>query len=278
MTFVPFHQVVAATGARPRSTCFVLHGIFGSGRNWRTFAQRWADACPQWRLVLVDLRNHGRSQGAPPPHTLAAAADDLAALAEYLGGPPEAVCGHSFGGKVAIVYAQRHPAALRTLIALDSPPGAFARGDEAPRQTEAWKALQAMRRLAMPVASRAEAGRRIEAAGVDAGVARWMATNLVPRDGGGFTWHFDLDALDAMLEDYWRVDGYPLLESPPPGLRIHVVRAERSDRFTGDDLERLTRLARDGCIDYAVLPDAGHWLHVDNPDGLLELVTPMLPR
>jgi len=66
--------------------------------------------CTEWRFVLVDLRNHGRSaeiQNLHPPHDLDNAARDLANLVEVHGWDwPDAVIGHSLGGKVALQYAQ----------------------------------------------------------------------------------------------------------------------------------------------------------------------------
>ena len=77
--FAPHHVLVAPTGASaPTQWLLVLHGILGSGVNWRTFAKRLVTARPEWGAVLVDLRMHGESQGAPPPHTLASAAVDVA--------------------------------------------------------------------------------------------------------------------------------------------------------------------------------------------------------
>ena len=78
-----------------------LHGILGSGANWRTFARRFVEAKPTWRAVLVDLRKHGASQDFPAPHTLVACADDLRALEKSIG-RFDGVLGHSFGGKVAL--------------------------------------------------------------------------------------------------------------------------------------------------------------------------------
>lgn len=283
MAFVPHHQIVTAPDSEPDRRVFLLHGIYGSLRNWKSFAIDLAAANPRCEVVLVDLRNHGASQGAPPPHTLRACADDLAELARALGGAPEVVIGHSFGGKVAITYAQLHGAedhgprdhggALRHLIVLDSPPG---RGrPEEPTSTEAGKVLAVMKRMPLPVASRAVAAREIAAQGVHAAVAQWMATNLRPVEGG-YAWHFDLDALDAMLRDYWEVDGWPVLESPPRGLVIDIVRAARSDRFAPEDIAKLEELHTAGKLRYHVLEDAGHWLHVDNPKGLLGLLTSLL--
>ena len=111
MSFVPAYSVVKGASATGEHVAFVLHGILGSGRNWRTFARRLAARAPAWTFVLFDLRHHGDSGAPPPPHTLDAVADDLAALAAEVG-RPQVVIGHSFGGKVAACYAGRHPDGL----------------------------------------------------------------------------------------------------------------------------------------------------------------------
>ena len=109
------HALVAsADGAAPPDRwLLVLHGILGSGSNFRSFARRVATACPTWGFVICDLRAHGLSQGARPPHTIDAAAEDLVRLEARLAAEGQMVAGvlgHSFGGKVAIAYAARRAA------------------------------------------------------------------------------------------------------------------------------------------------------------------------
>src|SRR5688572_18839444 len=121
--FVPHHAFLSARGASPQRWLFFLHGILGSGTNWRSFAQRLVDQHPIWGAVLVDLRMHGASQGAPPPHSIEAAAEDLTHLEAVLPGPARGVLGHSFGGKVALAYLSRRGEALSHAFILDSMPG-----------------------------------------------------------------------------------------------------------------------------------------------------------
>lgn len=68
------------------------------------------DHFAEWRMVLVDLRNHGNSAGVQslePPHDLDNAAADLANLVKSQGWDwPDVVIGHSLGGKVALQFAQ----------------------------------------------------------------------------------------------------------------------------------------------------------------------------
>ncbi|KAF5946981.1 hypothetical protein HYC85_017209 [Camellia sinensis] len=102
-------EEVRASPERPDNnfTAFVLHGLFGSARTWRSFSRTLAsylsNSSPysNWRMVLVDLRNHGRSaeiEGLNPPHDMANTAKDLADLIKSQG--------HSMGGKVALQFAE----------------------------------------------------------------------------------------------------------------------------------------------------------------------------
>jgi hypothetical protein len=66
--------------------------------------------CIEWRQVLVDLRNHGRSaeiESLEPPHDMVNAANDLANLVKARNWAwPDVVIGHSMGGKVALQFAE----------------------------------------------------------------------------------------------------------------------------------------------------------------------------
>lgn len=262
--------------AAPTRTAFVLHGVLGSARNWLSFMRKLAPRLPDWRFVLVDLRNHGDSHGQPPPHTLYACADDLVALAAHLGVEPEAVIGHSFGGKVALAYAARHGGPpLHQCWVLDAVPGALDPTDPSALGGDTHEVVDvvaALRTLTLPIASRGALQETLRARGFGESFAGWMTTNLRPLDGGGFTWRFALEPIEEMLRSYFTTDFWPFLANTPAGLTVRVVRAERSDRWRPSALARLEQAQHTGDVRLDVLPDAGHWLHVDNPDGLMDLL------
>ena len=64
---------------------YVLHGIYGAGRNWASVARSLIAKRPEWGAMLVDLRLHGHSQGFEPPHTLHACAHDVYELSKAVG-------------------------------------------------------------------------------------------------------------------------------------------------------------------------------------------------
>lgn len=253
---------------------FVVHGILGSRRNWGTFVKRLSEAWPHWRIVSLDLRNHGDTEGAEPPHTVAACAADLALLAETVG-PPRLLIGHSFGGKVVLTYARdRATPELADVWALDSTVGTDAVG----QGNEVAEVIARAHALPIPAPSREAVVQHFTDAGFGLMLARWMTTNVRRRvpgtDGqpGGFTWRFDLDAIEAMLRDYLQQDLFPWLAQVPPALQVHILRAGRSDRWIPSVVARLEALPAN--VTSPVLADAGHWVQVDNPDGLFDLLAP----
>lgn len=249
-------------------TAFLLHGILGSGRNLRTLALRLYAAVPDLQCVLPDLRHHGDSQGLPPPDTLSACVDDLERLAAHLGLQPWAVIGHSFGGKVALTWARRAPAGLRQVWVLDATPERVP-AELAATTTE--QMLAPVTGLPLPQPSRQAAVEALQAAGVEATTAQWLSLALRPDEHGGWVWRYHVPGLRALLRDYFDHAFWDLLAAPPPGLTIEIVRALREPRWTPAILAQLNALP----VQVHTL-DAGHWLHVDDLDGLVRLLTPSL--
>ena len=261
------HEKVTAGEAAPERWLLVLHGIFGQGRNWATVARRVVQERPEWGAVLVDLRQHGASHGFPPPHTVAAAAGDVAALAEGLEAPAGAIMGHSFGGKVALAYAGRAPRGLEQVWVMDSTPDARQLGGSA------WEMLQVLRELPDHFAAREELVDVLVAHGVEEGVARWMATNLEREAEGLYRWRFDLDALEALMNDFFTTDLWHVVEAPPPGAEVHVVKATRSTILSAEAAGRVRGAERAHLHEV----EGGHWLNADAPDALVRLLAEGLP-
>ena len=269
MSFVPHHIEVLPREGTPRYTALVLHGILGSARNWRAVAQRLADDLGDWRFVLPDQRNHGESHGAPLPHDVEACSGDLLRLERLLDRPFDAVIGHSFGGKVALSLADIHDT-LRVCWVLDTWPGTGPPGRDRAEQ-DVDRLIEVLHTLPMPVRQRADVAVFLVQAGFAPAVGRWMRTNIRRREGA-LRWHFDLDAAQEMVASYWATDLWPVLEQPPPGTRIHVLRAERNDRWDAATIARLEQAAEHDRVACPVLRDAGHWVHVDAPDALHALL------
>ncbi len=266
MTFVPAHEVLGDGDA----LALISHGILGTRRNWKSFARSILQDLPGWRIALVDHRNHGESEGAEAPHTVETCAEDLEALAAHLGTIPRVVVGHSFGGKVAMALAARRPAGLEQVWSLDAIPAVVGEADRA--TSGPVEVIAQMRRVALPLPTRKAVMDAILSLGLDPSIAQWLSTGL-RRDDDGFRWRVDLDAATAMIDDYFVQDLWPVVETADLAAPdVEVVRAGRSDRWTAEILRRFDALPPGAVGRLHVLPDAGHWVHVDDPEGLRDLL------
>lgn len=266
MPFSLAHSLVGEPNAPKLG--LLLHGALGSGNNLRSLATKLTKLRPEYRFCLVDLRHHGASQGAPPPNTLEACAGDLAVLLEQLGREPEVVAGHSFGGKTSLMFARLFPGRARQVWVLDSNPGS----QEPSEDNEVIRVIRAVRATTTPAPDRNQVVAELVGQGLGSGTSNWLATNL-ERAPEGMVWRFNLDAIVELMLDYFRVDLWPVLESGAQGTDFRVVVAEHSDRWAPENRARLEALAASSPhAELHVVPNAGHWLHVDNPAFLLELM------
>ena len=108
------------------------------------------------------------------------------------------------------------------------------------------------------------------ARGFSEAIALWMTTNVKwNSEQKHYTWRFDIDGVESLIKDYFRQDFWNVVEHHAEG-KIHLVRAANSDRWTSDVQNRL---AQQNNSRTHILPNAGHWLHVDNPEGLMHMLS-----
>jgi pimeloyl-ACP methyl ester carboxylesterase len=91
----------------------LVHGLMVTGEMFEPFIGHLAN---RHRLIVPDLRGHGRSRGLPPPYGSARLASDLSSLLDHLGIDSAAVLGYSQGGAIAQQLALDHPGRCSRLI------------------------------------------------------------------------------------------------------------------------------------------------------------------
>ncbi|MFO1350812.1 MAG: alpha/beta fold hydrolase [Gammaproteobacteria bacterium] len=240
----------------------VLHGLFGSARNWQSNARRLAEFM---QVFTVDLRNHGASPWVESMLYEDMADDVRAFSARHLSVPP-VLLGHSMGGKAAMTLALRHPDNVRALIVADIAPMSYP-----DRMSGYVAAMQGIDPAAF--ASRQQLQARLLDAIADAAIAAFLTHNLVRRDNH-FDWSFNLPAIAAHLHD---IVGFPralaALRYTGPTLFVY---GERSDYVRAADHPAICRLFPNAR--FVPIADAGHWLHIDQPERLVASVRDFLTR
>src|SRR5210317_1804400 len=105
---------------RTNPPLLIVHGLYGSARNWSVIAKRMSD---QHHVIAVDQRNHGDSPWFDT-HSYMDMAQDLAQVVEHNGAPMD-IMGHSMGGKAAMVLALTRPDLVNRLLVADIAPVAY---------------------------------------------------------------------------------------------------------------------------------------------------------
>ncbi|MEU8828374.1 alpha/beta hydrolase [Streptomyces sp. NPDC048636] len=96
----------------------LLHGLGEGGVDWLTVAPRLATGR---RVYALDMRGHGTSDW-PGDYALETVRDEVAGFLAVLGLDAVTVIGHSYGGVVGCLLAQRHPRLVERLVLEDAPP------------------------------------------------------------------------------------------------------------------------------------------------------------
>jgi pimeloyl-ACP methyl ester carboxylesterase len=264
---------VIGANASPARWLAMTHGIYGSGGNWRSIARKIVERRPEWGAILVDLRGHGRSEQGAPPHTIAACADDLRACLDEEGGV-EVVAGHSFGGKCVLALRGAKYETAQTWV-LDSTPSVRANMWERP-DNDVRQVWESMRELPKAWAKRDDFVAALVARGHSKTLAQWLAMSLHPSTHG-VTLALDLEAVEAMLLDYYAIDLWSAVEDPSLPGDVHMVVAERSDTVSAPDRARLAAEPPERRVHTHTIAGAGHWLHLDAPAAVIELFATRLP-
>lgn len=217
----------------------------------------------------MDLRGHGESPKGTAGPSLEAAARDVVALATRAGMPLVAIAGHSFGGKVALEVARVGGiASLQDVVIIDSTPAAREPQAEGDSPLAILRIIEALPAGFDSISSFIAA---LMGAGLSRELAQWLASSL-EREGQQLRFSLNTGEIRALILDYYAQDLWSVIEKPPGETRVHLVIGERSTSFSEADRNRAAQIAAaNGRVTVDVLP-AGHWVHVDDPEGLLDVL------
>ena len=243
-----------------RPVLAILHGLFGSARNWDSIARRLA---AHQRVISFDLRNHGASDWADSMNYAEMAEDVRAALHER-GHHRCALLGHSMGGKAAMVAALGHPDEVERLVIVDIAP--------VPYSPHHLGLVQAMRALDLSgITRRSEADARLAAAVPNAGERGFLLQNLLFENGHA-RWRLNLEAIEREMP---ALVGWPPIEpgTAYPGPALFVA-GGRSDYVLPEYEPAIRRLFP--AAEIRRIDNAGHWVHAEQPSAFLSIVEPFL--
>lgn len=238
----------------------ILHGLFGSARNWHAIAKQLEST---HRVYALDLRNHGNS----PWHdsmTYYDLADDVRGFIEQHNLEQAAVIGHSMGGKTAMLLALQHEELVGKLIVVDVAP--------VPYQHSFIQYVRAMQDLNLSgLSRRGDADDALKAEVPEPGVRMFLLQNLAYKDKQ-FDWRINLPALSANMA---QITGFPneVMNRMYFGKTL-VLRGDQSVYVQPEHHRTIYALFPNAGV--TVIPNAGHWVHADQPAALVGAIRAIL--
>jgi pimeloyl-ACP methyl ester carboxylesterase len=230
----------------------LLHGLFGAARNLGVIARGLA---PDYRVVALDLRNHGDSPNAAGM-TYAAMAEDVLETAGALGLHRLPVIGHSMGGKTAMTLALSRPDVVSRLAVLDIAP--------IPYRHEYDDYVRAMRALPLTAdLTRHAADEWLAAAVPDRSLRAFLLNSLVL--GEQPHWRLGLPEIAAAMPDLVNWTDPPGWQ-PYPGPALFLRGA--NSLYVQPEAETLID-ARFPNAARQTIEGAGHWLHAEKPQQVI---------
>jgi esterase len=235
----------------------ILHGFFASSRNWGQIAEKLAT---NLHVYVPDARNHGASPHHPVMDYPSMAAD----LLQFMNArdlTTANLLGHSMGGKAAMWFALNYPDHVDKLIVADIAPVSYKHSFD--------RLIQALKALPLhEISNRKQAELLLASAIPELSYRQFLLQNLVLKDGM-YCWRIDLDIFLLMAPNIAAFPAAPQL-APFTGKTLFLAGAD-SGYVKADDIETLFPEAT-----LSVIANAGHWLHVQQPDAFIEQVEQFL--
>lgn len=257
----------------------LVHGGEDHNRNWD---QVVAHLHPHFDIVAPDLRGHGESDWVDgSAYTISGFVLDLANLVEHLDWSSLSLLGHSLGGALVLKYTSVCPEKVERVVAIEGLGPApdtladLASQNDAIRLQE-WiqKAQQSARHRPGEYTSQADAMARMIRKNTH--LSTELATHLCQhasqrQEDGHYRWKHDpllrtmslFDITPEQTWEMWRTIHCPVL----------LIRGQDSWASNPASDGRSAIFSRAEVVNIA---GAGHWVHHDQLDAFLSVVTPFL--
>lgn len=230
----------------------ILHGLFGFSDNWQTHAKKLAE---YFRVILVDLRNHGHSDWSDD-FSYDLMAEDVNELVDDLQLEDLILVGHSMGGKTAMRFAQLHEEKLEKLVIVDMGIKGYPMHHQ--------HILAGIHSVDLENnKTRRQAQEQMSAHIESEGVMQFLLKNLFWKEKGKLAWRMNVSVLEREM---------PAILGPISEGEVMTstlfIRGELSNYVLDEDIDSIEEQFPDS--DIVTIANSGHWVHAEAPSEFLD--------
>ena len=252
------------------SPLVVVHGLYGSSDNWINIGKRLAE---KHTVYMLDQRNHGRSPFSNS-HTFNDMRDDLAEFFEKHHIEKATILGHSMGGKAAMWFAFDYPEKVEKLVIADIAPKDYLLLKDDSQFYLHQNILLAMQEIDFSkIHSREEVDDFMAQKIDDERIRQFLLKNVAKnKETKMYYWRANAGVLYSHLDEIvsgvnktWLEDRLPITSYP-----VIFIRGMKSKYILPEDEPMIKEIYPDSRI--IDIPDAGHWLHAEQPEKFMQAV------
>ncbi|EOQ98380.1 putative lysophospholipase [Leptospira wolbachii serovar Codice str. CDC] len=232
----------------------ILHGLFGSSKNWVTVAKALSEF---GSVYTLDQRNHGDSPHANE-HSIKLMSEDLEEFLSDHQIQNPILLGHSMGGLVAMYFDFTHQGVLKTLIVQDIAPRSY------PFVYE--KEIASMSFPLGGFSSRTDIDTEMAKYLPDTFIRQFLQMSLERLDSGEYRWKLNVSGLNQAR----RVFDHPFPEVIHSDTRVLFIVGGASEYITKDDLILIEKFFTN--VKIKTIPFGGHYIHFTHQKEYLEIL------
>ncbi|MDA9760726.1 alpha/beta fold hydrolase [Flavobacteriaceae bacterium] len=238
----------------------ILHGFLGMGDNWKTMALRFSKL--GYQIHLIDQRNHGRSFH-DDKFDYELLTQDLMRYCTQNAIEKCILLGHSMGGKTAMLFTALYPSLVHRLIVADIAPRFYPVHHNA--------ILEGLDSLDFSqIKSRKQADEKLSEYISELGIRQFLLKNLYWIQPGQLALRINLKALKKNVAEVG--------EALPAQMSVErstlFLKGDWSEYIGPDDEKQIS--VQFSNVRIETIPNAGHWLHAQNPEAFFAAVSNFL--
>ena len=233
----------------------LLHGLLGSSDNWLTIGKHFSD---RYEVFIPDMRNHGHS-----PHdeimNYKALSEDLHSFFEANNISSAILLGHSMGGKAAMQFALDYSVRVAKLIVADIGIKKY--------PINHVRFLQILKNIDFNlIATRKDIEKLLSEQIHSNRLVQHIMKNIEWKKDYRLGWRSNIDGLLANINNILDAVYSENIFTKP----TLFIRGALSDYIIDEDINDIKN--KFSLMALVTVPDAGHWLQVDNRSYFIDAV------